>query len=174
MGNQKRAITKWKLYFRTMKLAFILGAILSVLSFIIIFAHISPLEHVEFVFVAGGSALFVFLITVLICSVTPVYYLYLIKKQEDRLSFRFNEEMQRHGINEVPHRSENWFIDARFLSIIAFRKDYILKLEDYIEFINTDQMRSKITVVNLDKQEHSIRALHTIIRDLREWMATKL
>jgi len=128
-----------------------------------------------------GERAFVFLIPIggmilvaILCAPLPLQGLYWLGKQEKFFNFRFCEEVERYRINKLPYISGNWFLVAKKFKILAFRKDFIIRLENHKQYADYGYAKADITVVGADGKKRGVRGVEArVISDLQKWTALR-
>jgi len=181
MNNNKRPITKLTLYLHAMKKIIIVSVSIFVAINGMLLIVAMPPDGVRASYFLTG--LIFAGVTAALCALLPLQGLYLLKKQERFLGFRFYEEMERYHINQLPYSTGKWFLAAKGYKIIAIRKDYIIGLENYTGYypgnpnglMPTSPRSAKITIVGADGKMWNIQGFlpgrrnTCVISDLRDW-----
>ena len=109
MNGSKRTITKLTLYLHAMKTSLAIFILIGLCFGPILFPLFPQGERAFTFLVIAGFTIF----GIILCAPLPLQGLFLIRKQENFLHFRFCEEMERYRINQLPYISDNWFLVAK-------------------------------------------------------------
>ena len=166
MLNRKRPITKLTLFFRAKRYALALSIVIGV-AFVVDFLGRSTPSALPRASIYISGIMLVF--AMVLFSLRSLYWL---KEQEHFLGFRFREEMKKHHINRVPYSSANWFIVVAQGKIVVFRRDYIIRLENYEELRERFVTYEYITIVGAGGKNRRLRIPQDtlIVSDLKEWV----
>ena len=168
-----KIITKQSLFLRFIRrgvrLGVIFGALFAVGLFIVDFVTENSVDPTTF--------FYVFVICILTCIISffisPAPDFYWLRKQEKLLGFCFNVEMEKHNVTELPYVSNQWFIVAAANRVIAYNRNYIVRLDNeragHEEAVGIIE---EITITSADGEKRKIRAgtQTDIVPNLKKWI----
>jgi len=172
---QKRPITKFTLYYQSvLKLALMIGGV-GVLLFSIglVFLFRSTTTFTDLLLLSIAGPLYLTLILTVILSPPALRGLYLLAKQEKFLGFCFRVEMENDQITKGVYQSSSWFIMGDSSTIIAVRRDYIVRLEKLKIIKGRHGNRYRITLVGADGKKQRLTGNHASIGSLQKWFREK-
>jgi len=181
MTNQEITLTKEHLFWYATIHLTILGMIIG-LVLTPVLAMLLPIKS-QTLFESLTASLSIGVLTVSICiglmtliaSIGPIKQLKLLKRQENYLSFSFNEEMQQYGIVATPYASSKWFIVAEEAGVIVLRRDYVAKIERiHFHQTSTGTMKGKITLITTDRKIVTLKHRKVILSKLKLWLESDL
>lgn len=176
--GKRHTITKFDLYSRYLKSIF-LTMTLPIATVFTVALSIGfrnrfdiPLPLLVILLFVGFNLLWISLL-----ALAPLKSFLWIGVQEKFLAFKFNEEMKEHDVTCIPFDSNHWFIMISHTSIIAFRRDYIVNLENYRTYNTYSKFggtmkADEVTVVCKDgnRRKVSCRPSTHIVSRLRNWV----
>jgi len=170
-SDKKCYITKLNLCLHSMKtllaIGVVFGIIFIILGVVSYFAIENPaLSFAVSIFVWGGFAIFFFLFLAVAGVLLVFRGISYIKAQEFFFGFSFNDEMKTHNISKTNHISSDWFINTDLTRVVAFRRDFVISLENY-----NDKLKStSIVVLCADGKKRKIISSYDCIYDFEIWL----
>ena len=169
----KNTLTKRALYLTVVKNTLSMKMILGYVILMIVVNTIAVLFNIrdsvigiwQSIFVVLGIGVIGGVLLAVLIAVIHSFFAFsginLIKKQEQVLGFNFTEEMRKYGVTEPFYSSPNWYIDARSGMVTAFRRDYIVALEELKKPTNETDTPSgiplaQVIVVGVDGKRRKI------------------
>jgi len=175
-SREKQVITKLSLYLKAMRFFIILSVSLSLIITVSVilfslFSDAAALGIIESLLLCMICAGLLFVLFIVIGTVSCYPGIHRITKQEALLRFCFRDEMIKYGIVGTEHVSPEWFIHADAAGVIAFRKGFIIRIDKVEEFVRRSIINAKITVVGIDNKSMIIISDYRIIEKFAKWLA---
>jgi energy-coupling factor transporter transmembrane protein EcfT len=186
--ERKKPITKCRLYLHLMRIPFAIASILGI-AIIVLFLVIhfiiyydATRELYRTIFIPGVLAICFFLFFIILFSLLLLPQFRELDKQEKFLGTCFSDEMKQYRMEIVkPHIGRmyqiqkknnaftDWFVVVESMAFTAFRRDYIVKVEDYVEEENS--YFSDMIILFADGERRTIRCSVYCISEFTEWIS---
>ena len=174
--KKNQVITKWTLYKNAIQSAVAVGIIFGLLLVFMFFLSVllsstSPFnlgDWQESLF----PAVFAFILIVGSCSISPLYGIFRLTKQEKSLNFSFSDEMKKYNITNTNYENHQWFTHTKGGTILVIHRDYIQEIKN----IYTPNNRGSLLVANVikfDDKKMKILGSHETILRFENWFLQK-